>query len=135
MDGCGPFTGDAASTDAAAANDCAALGSELITGQTPMQVPWTVDVSKVPTTAHCGKVYCPVEAAYSWDYAAATPLGLTSSVTCSPGTTSSVDIASNGVPDHDVAMFPMNHPGGTAGAGHGDNPNTVRLVYMVLSAL
>ena len=121
-------------TGAGDTHDCASLNAELSSGASPNQVPWTVDASKVPTRAHCGREYCPNNAAYSWDYDAATSLGLTSSVSCSDPTQSqAVQIDSNGVPDHNVGKFPLDHAGSTTGRAGVDNPNTVRVALCAVA--
>lgn len=121
------FSGTAGDNDVT--HSCTDMNAKLTTGFTPQQVSWTVVADNVPTTRHCSLQYCPVEAAYRWlTDGATTSLGLTSDVSCADGAADGVLIvSSNGIPDHNVGSFPMDHAGGTTGlGGPGDNPNTVR---------
>jgi len=97
---------------------CDEMNTEFHVRQAMIEVPWSVDEAKIPTTDHCGTEFCHKHAAYSWELFAAMEsekIGAVECVEVNGGDESFVVINSAGIPDHMVATFPLNHKGGTTG--------------------
>eukprot|EP00117_Sycon_ciliatum_P027920 scpid58879/ scgid22569/ len=87
----------------------------ICSGTQPREVPWTVVSANIPSFDG---------SAYNWNYAGATTLPLTSSISCEDRSDHLL-ITSAGIPSNAsyVGKFPFRTD--TTGSGHGDNPNTM----------
>jgi hypothetical protein len=89
-------------------------------------VPYSVDETKIPTSAHCGNDYCDPDSAYVWDRANSYTSLLTSQTSCEDTGLGYLKITSNAIPDHQVADFPLRNPAtGTLGNGEADGKKPI----------